>query len=88
MKTKNPAWLGPEKLLEVCRKAGEGDVMAAMSAASPGIREFAALISPAGGKCLEQMAERAQSLTRKHFGRTISLYVPLYLSNYCSGGCV
>jgi 2-iminoacetate synthase len=33
------------------------------------------------------MAQRAQALTRRHFGRTIQLYAPLYLSNYCSGGC-
>jgi 2-iminoacetate synthase len=33
------------------------------------------------------MAQRAAALTRRHFGRTIQLYVPLYLSNYCSSGC-
>jgi 2-iminoacetate synthase len=33
------------------------------------------------------MAQRAQALTRRHFGRTVSLYVPLYLSNHCPGGC-
>lgn len=36
---------------------------------------------------LERMAQRAQVLTRHHFGRTIQLYAPLYLSNYCTGGC-
>ena len=34
------------------------------------------------------MAQRAQAITRRHFGRTISLYTPLYLSNYCNGGCL
>jgi len=34
------------------------------------------------------MAQRAEQLTRRHFGRTISLYAPLYLANYCVGGCV
>ena len=34
------------------------------------------------------MAVRARDLTRRHFGRTVSLYIPLYLSDYCSGGCV
>jgi 2-iminoacetate synthase len=37
---------------------------------------------------LEQLAREAQSLTRQYFGRAISLYAPLYLSNYCANQCV
>ncbi len=36
---------------------------------------------------LEALARRARRLTEQHFGRTISLYAPLYLSNYCSSHC-
>lgn len=36
---------------------------------------------------LEDLAQRAAALTRQYFGRTISLYAPLYLSNYCSSYC-
>jgi len=36
---------------------------------------------------LEQLARRARRLTRMHFGNTISLYAPLYLSNYCENFC-
>ena len=36
---------------------------------------------------LEEMARRAQQLTRMHFGRTIGLYVPLYISNHCEADC-
>ena len=35
----------------------------------------------------EQLAKDAQGLTAQYFGRTISLYAPLYLSNYCSSHC-
>ena len=35
----------------------------------------------------EQFAQQAAFLTRQHFGRTISLYAPLYLSNHCSSLC-
>jgi 2-iminoacetate synthase len=34
------------------------------------------------------MAQRAQAITRRHFGRTMKLYTPLYLSNFCNGGCL
>lgn len=36
---------------------------------------------------LEQLAQKARSITQQYFGRTISLYAPLYLSNFCSSYC-
>ena len=35
----------------------------------------------------EQLAQDAGRLTRQYFGRTITLYAPLYLSNFCSSYC-
>ena len=46
-----------------------------------------ALISPAAENYLEQMAQSAHALTVQRFGRTIRLYAPLYLSNYCINSC-
>jgi len=46
-----------------------------------------ALISPAAENYLEQMAQLAHQLTIQRFGRTIRLYAPLYLSNYCTNSC-
>ncbi len=43
-----------------------------------------ALLSPAASGYLEQLAQRAQRLTRQRFGNTVSFYVPLYLSNLCA----
>ncbi|MEI6217365.1 MAG: 2-iminoacetate synthase ThiH [bacterium] len=64
-----------------------GSAEKAIGAEVPGLADFAAMLSPAGDEFLEQMAQKAQLLTKRHFGRTVSLYVPLYLSNFCSGGC-
>lgn len=36
---------------------------------------------------LEALAQEAAGLTRQYFGRAVSLYTPLYLSNYCSSHC-
>ncbi|MCV5244778.1 2-iminoacetate synthase ThiH, partial [Escherichia coli] len=36
---------------------------------------------------LEQMAQLSYSATRKRFGNTMSLYIPLYLSNLCANAC-
>ncbi len=50
--------------------------------------DFAALLSPAAEAYLEAMAQKAHRLTVQHFGRTILLYTPLYLSDYCSNRCL
>jgi len=36
---------------------------------------------------VEDLAQKAKALTQQYFGRTIALYSPLYLSNYCSSHC-
>lgn len=51
-------------------------------------QDFMALISPAAVPYLEAMAHAANRLTVERFGRTIQLYLPLYLSNVCSNSCV
>jgi len=50
--------------------------------------DYLALLSPAAGKHLEEMAWRARRLTVQHFGRVMMLYTPLYLSNFCVNHCV
>ncbi|MBE5921974.1 MAG: 2-iminoacetate synthase ThiH [Lachnospiraceae bacterium] len=52
------------------------------------VEDFAALLSPAAEPYLEQMAQRAKLETRKHFGNSVYLFTPLYLSNYCENHCV
>ncbi len=47
-----------------------------------------AFVSPAAEESIEDMAQAAHSLTIQRFGRTIQLYAPLYLSNFCTGTCL
>lgn len=80
-----PDWLNPAPWLN--RTFLAADVQHALGAESPDEETLAALLSPAASAFIELMAARAQALTRRHFGRTVQLYVPLYLSSWCSGGC-
>lgn len=80
-----PDWLNPEPWLN--RDFLAADVERAIDAEAPDEETLAALLSPAAADFLEPMAARAQALTHRHFGRTVQLYVPLYLSSWCSGGC-
>ncbi len=45
------------------------------------------LISPAAEKFIEEMAQIAHQVTLQRFGRTVRLYAPLYVSNFCVNGC-
>lgn len=51
------------------------------------IDDFLILISPAATPFLEEMAAMSKELTQKRFGRTIQMYVPMYLSNECQNIC-
>ena len=46
------------------------------------------LISPAAENHIEQMAQIAHQLTLQRFGKTVRLYAPLYVSNFCVNGCI
>lgn len=50
--------------------------------------EFMVLISPAATPFIEEMARLAQHFTQERFGKTISLYIPMYVSNACTNKCV
>ena len=51
-------------------------------------QDFAALLSPAAEGYIEEMAQRARTETRKHFGNSVYMFTPLYISNYCENYCV
>jgi 2-iminoacetate synthase len=54
---------------------------------SPIQRRFAGLIAPKTDAELEGMAAESRALTLRHFGRTIRMFAPLYLSNECINSC-
>jgi 2-iminoacetate synthase len=49
--------------------------------------DFMALISPAASGFLEEMAGMSHAITQKRFGKTLQMYVPMYLSNECQNIC-
>ena len=64
------------------------DVRRALNQDSLSVEDLAALLSPAAFPFLEEMAQRAKMETGKHFGSTICMFTPLYISNYCENHCV
>ncbi len=50
--------------------------------------ELKAILADDKRKTIENLAVKAGAITRQYFGRTISLYAPIYLSNYCDNECI
>lgn len=49
--------------------------------------DFLVLLSEKASEYLDEMALRARELSLKHFGKSIVLYTPMYISNYCINRC-
>ena len=54
---------------------------------SPLLRAFELLLEPMDDTSLQTLAARSAATTRRHFGRTMRLFAPLYLSNECINSC-
>jgi len=82
---KNVVW---ENERESIYKKTESDVEQALKKNKRDLEDFKALISPAAAPYLETMANLSNKLTMKRFGKTVQMYIPIYLSNECSNHCV
>ncbi len=51
------------------------------------LAEIQKILQNASPKITEHLAQKSAKLTQQYFGRTISVYTPIYLSNYCSSHC-
>ncbi len=66
----------------------DADVRRALAKERLDVQDFMALLSPAAEPYLEVMAQLSQKYTLARFGKTMQLFVPLYLTNSCVNGCV
>ncbi|WP_448873366.1 2-iminoacetate synthase ThiH [Desulfobulbus propionicus] len=65
----------------------DADIARSLDKEKPGPMDFLALLSPRAAGHLEAMARKAHQLTVQYFGRTIQMFIPLYISNHCNNGC-
>lgn len=66
----------------------ESDVRKVLQKSNLSEVDFLTLLSPKAESFLEDMAQLSHKLTIQHFGKTIILYTPMYLANYCVNQCV
>ncbi|WP_301743780.1 2-iminoacetate synthase ThiH [uncultured Duncaniella sp.] len=79
--------------IRIVDSASEADVRRVLAKARRNVKpltpeEFAILISPAADAFLEEMAQLSRHYTLERFGNTISMYIPMYVSNACTNKCV
>ena len=46
------------------------------------------MLPPEAAPYLEQMARKAERLTKDHFGNTVYIFTPICIANYCQNYCV
>lgn len=68
-------------------KVRDEDILRAIAKEKPSPMDFLTLLSPQAANHLEAMARKAHQLTVQYFGRTIQMFIPLYISNHCNNGC-
>lgn len=82
-----------DETLRIVEEATDAEVRRVLSRAASGRKpltpeEFAILISEAADPYMEQMAAMSRHFTSERFGKTISMYIPMYVSNACTNKCV
>ncbi len=82
-----------DETIRIVENATEADVRRVLAKARRNVKpltpeEFAILISPAADPFLEEMAQLSRHFTLERFGKTISMYIPMYVSNACTNKCV
>ncbi|EAI9949564.1 TPA: 2-iminoacetate synthase ThiH [Campylobacter jejuni] len=64
------------------------DVKNALNQTHLSIEHLKALLSSTAEDFIEELAFKSAKVKQKYFGNSISLFTPLYLSNYCNSKCV
>ncbi|MCI6406370.1 2-iminoacetate synthase ThiH [Veillonella caviae] len=77
-----------DELCQQLEQTSVQDVQRILAQSSLSMRDYLALLSPAGEACIEDMAQCAHRRTVQHFGRTMQLFTPMYMANYCENGCI
>ncbi|PCJ97133.1 MAG: 2-iminoacetate synthase ThiH [Flavobacteriaceae bacterium] len=76
-----------DTLKEEIYAVSEADVQTVLRKEKIDLDDFKVLISPAAKPFIEELAQRSNALTKKRFGNTIQMYIPMYLSNECQNIC-
>lgn len=69
-------------------QATKKQILAIISKNKLSVMDYLTLLSPKAEECLEEIAQRANEVTIQQFGKTMQLFTPMYIANYCINQCV
>lgn len=69
-------------------KYTDEDVQRVLNSDCCNIEDYKVLLSTAASNHLEELAQKAREEREKHFGSSVYLFTPLYISNYCENYCI
>lgn len=64
------------------------DVICALNNENRTLEDFKALLSPEATPFLEDMARLSKIEKLNHFGNSVYMFTPIYISNYCENYCI
>ena len=76
-----------DRAVEAIKNSTVADVSSALERVPLSSKGFLALLSNAADGKIDVMEKSARDLTRQRFGRTVNLYIPIYLASYCINNC-
>lgn len=69
-------------------KVTDYDVLRSLDKSNLDEYDLLNLLSKKAANHLEKMAQKANEITSRYFGKTILLYTPMYIANYCVNKCL
>jgi 2-iminoacetate synthase len=77
-----------EKIIEKSKSVTSLEIEKVLSKDRYSVLDLPYLISGEMQDSLEVIANKANKITKQRFGNIIQVYIPLYISNYCSNKCI
>jgi 2-iminoacetate synthase len=86
------ASVNPKEVKDRLLSINDTNILSTLNKASAKLKldfnDYLNLISPKGIFYLEEFAQLAKQITWERFGKTIQLFMPMYLSNHCRSSCL
>ena len=77
-----------EEIDQYIRSVKPEQVKSSLLKQKPEFVDFLHFISPAAESLIPEMTAYATAIKQRYFGRTIRMFAPLYISNFCINNCV
>lgn len=75
------------EITQRCLATTENDIEKILTKSRLDFFALLALLSPAARTLMPLLRQHAQILRQRYFGKTVTIYAPLYISNYCVNSC-